>query len=114
GFGDPCDDNDPNTLNDFIDSTCTCVGAFFINISVDSESDDAEENVATGAVALTSSDLELVDDVDIPQVVGVRFDSLGIPHCAVIVAAHIQFFAKNSTNNNPCELVIYGEDSDTA
>ncbi len=113
GFGELCDDNDPNTLYDAIDSTCNCVGVPFINIGVAASSDDAEE-LPSGKVDVESSDLELGVDVDSAQIVGIRFTNLGIPQCAVIDKAYIQFTAKNSANITPCNLVIYGEDSDTA
>lgn len=113
GFCDPCDDGNPNSLYDAIDSTCNCIGVPFIYTGVAAGSDDAEESPA-GTVDVESSDLELTDDVDIPQVVGIRFTDLGIPQCAVINKAYIQFKAKNSVNINPCNLVIYGEDSDDA
>jgi hypothetical protein len=55
-------------------------------------SDDAEENLATGAVALTSSDLELIRDGG-DQAVGLRFPGQAIPADATITAAWIQFEA---------------------
>lgn len=55
-------------------------------------SDDAEENLATGGVNLTSSDLELIRD-GTDQAVGLRFPAQAIPADATITAAWIQFEA---------------------
>lgn len=52
-------------------------------------SDDAEES-ATGSLALTSTDLELVNDGN-EQTVGLRFPSLDIPAGATITSAWVQF-----------------------
>ena len=112
GYGDLCDDGNPNTSSDMVDSTCTCVGLPFVCISVSASSDDSEET-ASGIADISSSDLELVLDVTTQQTVGVRFNNLNIPQCAVITSATIQFTAKGSSNG-PCTLNIYGEASDNA
>jgi hypothetical protein len=75
-------------------------------------SDDAEET-ASGSVSLSSSDLELVFDVDSDQVVGIRFTDLDIPNSALIERAYIQF-AVDETNTGATFLNIRGEDSDSA
>jgi hypothetical protein len=61
-------------------------------------SDDAEQQVSTGSVYLTSSDLELGNDPDFwgtgtvaSQIVGLRFHHLNIPVGATITNAWIQF-----------------------
>jgi hypothetical protein len=61
------------------------------DVRVAAGSDDAEENNATGAVNLTSSDLELMTDGSIVQTVGMRFAGLAIPPGATITSAYIQF-----------------------
>jgi len=58
---------------------------------VASSGDDAEENAATGAVNLTSGDLELVRDGATTQVVGMRFPAQAIPGGASITTAWVQF-----------------------
>lgn len=57
-------------------------------------SDDAEQNTATGAVYLNSTDLELGGydyDFVYKQVVGIRFPNVTIPQGAIITKAYIQF-----------------------
>jgi subtilisin family serine protease len=73
--------------------------------------DDAEEE-ASGAVDLSSSDLELVDD-DGPQTVGLRFAGLAIPRGARITSAWVQFQADEAQSVGT-NLVIHGQASDHA
>jgi len=83
--------------------------------SVSAGADDAEQ-AASGAVNLTSSDLELVLDDETgagTQMVGVRFDSLPIPQGAVVVNAFIQFRA-DETQDEPTSLLITTEAADDA
>ncbi|KAI9549703.1 hypothetical protein GHT06_007389 [Daphnia sinensis] len=57
-------------------------------------SDDAEQNTATGAVYLNSTDLELGGydyDFVYKQVVGIRFPNVTIPQGTIITKAYIQF-----------------------
>lgn len=56
---------------------------------VASGSDDAEES-ATGAVNLTSTDLELVQESS-AQTVGIRFAALDVPNDVIVTAAWLQF-----------------------
>jgi hypothetical protein len=65
------------------------------DVRVASGVDDAEQNTATGQMYLTSSDLELgTDPTDWgSQLVGLRFDNLGIPVGATITRAWLQFAA---------------------
>ena len=67
-----------------------------------SSSDDAEERKADGAVYLTSSDLELVNDPGFngAQIVGLRFNSLDLPPEAVIVSAVIEFEIDEANTEN--------------
>lgn len=63
-------------------------------------SDDAEENTASGAVVLNSSDLELGGfDIgqNFAQVVGIRFGNIALPANAIITKAYIQFSAKETS-----------------
>jgi Calcineurin-like phosphoesterase/PKD domain len=66
-------------------------GSLTIEVAVSLSSDDAEENVASGAVDLSSSDLELVTDGSITQLVGLRFAGLQIPAGSQVTAAWVQF-----------------------
>jgi hypothetical protein len=110
GFSDPCDDGDPSTLDDMINSQCECEGSPTVYSPISGSSDDAEEK-ETGQVLLTSSDLELVYDGNI-QIVGLRFTNLNIPHKARIDTAFIQFTTDEIVDANPCNLMIYGQASD--
>ncbi|MFW5443959.1 MAG: InlB B-repeat-containing protein [Methylococcaceae bacterium] len=61
-------------------------------IPIESGADDAEENVTSGGISLTSSDLELTQDGSKQQKAGLRF-ILDIPAGATILSAAIQFTA---------------------
>ncbi|MGC8742829.1 MAG: glycosyl hydrolase [Verrucomicrobiia bacterium] len=78
-----------------------------------SGANDAEES-SSGAVNLTSTDLELVNDSATGagnQTVGLRFENLGVPAGAVISSAYIQFTA-DETQSDLTGLIIYAEASD--
>ena len=60
-----------------------------IRISVGS--DDAEQDIPSNVIHLTSSDLELVTDGSTVQIVGMRFPGLVIPAGATIQNAWVQF-----------------------
>lgn len=64
-----------------------------VTSQVNSGSDDVEEEVATGTMDLTSSDLELINDQSFrgPQLVGVRFTAVNVPQGATINSAFVQF-----------------------
>src|SRR6266513_2052395 len=80
-------------------ATLACVAtanAATIEARTAASADDAEEAIATSAVNLSSSDLELIQDGSTPQIVGMRWIGLPIPQGATITAAYIQFSAKES------------------
>ncbi|HSF17629.1 MAG TPA: metallophosphoesterase [Vicinamibacteria bacterium] len=83
--------------------------ATIVEARIVSSSDDAEED-SSGLVALTSSDLELVEGVT-TQTVGVRFDGVDIPRDAAISRAYIQFQV-DETGSAPTVLLIEGESAD--
>ena len=85
-----------------------------IEVRVSAGTDDGEERV-TGAVNLTSSDLELVDDtVSNPnQTVGIRFNGLDIPQGVVVVNAYLQFQV-DEKDSDETSLLIEGQDTDNA
>jgi hypothetical protein len=56
--------------------------------------DDAEQRISTGAMDLTSSDLEITTDGSNNQLIGIRFNGIGIPKGATIDSAFIQFATK--------------------
>jgi hypothetical protein len=84
-----------------------------LDVSVSASSDDAEESIATGKVNRGSSDLELVDQGALFQLVGMRFNSLNIPQGATITNASIQFQV-NETHSGATSLMIEGEATDNA
>ena len=83
-----------------------------VEVRVAAGSDDAEER-ATGSVALSSSDLELVFDKGGHQMVGMRFNSLTIPQGATIHKAYVQFQV-DETHSGATSLTIAGEATDQA
>ncbi len=79
-----------------------------VDVAVIQSSDDAEE-AAGGSMDLSSSDLELVQEVS-TQTVGVRFQGITIPPGATITDAYVQFTADNvGASIDPTDLTIRGE-----
>lgn len=74
--------------------------------------DDAEENLVTGKMNLTSNTLDMAFDAqaDASQIVGLRFNGLVLPEGAKIQQS---FFIFNSAriSTSPASLTIYGEAS---
>ena len=56
--------------------------------------DDAEQRVSTGAMDLTSSDLEIMTDGSNNQLIGIRFTGITLPQGITIDSAFIQFANK--------------------
>lgn len=84
-----------------------------ISVRVSSGSDDAEQSASSGAVSLTSNDLELVTDFSTNQVVGLRFTSVSVPQGARIVAAYVEFEA-DEVGSGTANMNITGEATDDA
>jgi uncharacterized repeat protein (TIGR01451 family) len=96
--------------------------------SVNSSSDDAEEegpggaNLGLGGIYLSSSDLEMTQDLTSPssgnQKIGLRFNTINIPQGAVIQEATLSFRAVSAdspnTNNGTTTLTIKGQAADNA
>ncbi|WP_411151297.1 hypothetical protein [Streptomyces sp. A30] len=81
---------------------------------VAADSDDAEENTATGSVdATSSSDLEMVYDGSKRQKVGVRFTGVTIPQGATVRAAWLEFTARNEASGKS-RSVVSGQASDSS
>ena len=74
------------------DVAVNVTGGGFTSVTsqVGASTDDAEEDPA-GVVSLTSSDLELILEGSVVQVVGMRFPAVTIPKGATIQGATIQF-----------------------
>lgn len=84
-----------------------------ITAVIGSSADDAEQ-ATSGAVNLTSTDLELVNDDATGagnQIIGLRFADLSIPPGAIITSALIQFMADES-QPDPTTLNIFAQASD--
>jgi hypothetical protein len=62
-----------------------------LDVPVAVGSDDAEENVATGATSTTSTDLQMTTAGTARQLVGMRFANLAIPPGSLITKAYVQF-----------------------
>ncbi|HEX6813149.1 MAG TPA: hypothetical protein VF384_16115, partial [Planctomycetota bacterium] len=73
--------------------------------------DDAEEQPT--AVTRSSTDLEMVTDGTIPQIVGIRFLNLTIPPGAFITSANVQFTA-DAVHSGATSLSIVGQADDNA
>ena len=73
---------------------------------VSSSFDDVEE-ISNGSIYADSSDLELINDVDDQQVVGLRF-SVDIPQGALITSSYIQFTTDEETTDST-DLLITAE-----
>lgn len=86
-------------------------GTGVFEVRVAASTDDAEER-PTGNIALTSSDLELVQDGN-AQTVGMRFNGLTIPQGATILNAFVQFQV-DETSTVATSLSLQGEASDNA
>ena len=82
-------------------------GGTDISVRITSSSDDAEE-LFSGAMQLTSTDLDLGS-----KTVGVRFPAVSVPQGASITRAYIQFQA-NEIGVAPSLLTIEGENVDNA
>ncbi len=82
-----------------------------VSVRVGSSSDDAEQNLASGAVSLNSTDLELAVDVAASQLVGLRFNNIAIPKGAMITSAYVEF-ETDVAWNTACNLNIQGQAAD--
>lgn len=81
---------------------------------VDASGCDAEEVSTGGTPDIVSSDLEIVNDGAVTQVVGVRFYQVAIPAGATIQAAYLRFVGDESQSTGTENADIYGEDVDSA
>ena len=88
-----------------------------LTVPISAEEDDVEEGSVNGAMALSSSDLEL-GEYDTweqngvaqgNQTIGLRFNGISIPASATILSATIQF-TTDATGDVAVQMTIYGED----
>lgn len=102
--------------NDNMAATACGVGGT-VDVRVSASSDDAEQTVSSSAVSITSTDLELTADGAAPQVVGVRFNGVGIPQGAVVTSAVLEFSPRSQTGSTGAgspTFTIRGENTDNA
>jgi len=84
-------------------------------LTITSNGNDAEQ-AAAGAVNLTSTDLELVNDAATgagDQIVGLRFENVPLPPWAVIAEARLQFTA-DEVQSEPTTLTFRAQAADDA
>ena len=94
-------------------SVTTSQQSLQLEARITSSSDDSEEG-QSGRILLTSSDLELVDDVGAGnQLVGLRFANISIPQGAHIDRAWIEF-ETDETGSAATSLSFTAENSDNA
>lgn len=82
---------------------------------VAASADDAEERSATGAMTLTSSDLELAVDSGsaLTDYVGMRFTNITVPPGSTIERAYVQFTVDEATSA-AASLTVRAHDTDDA
>ena len=75
---------------------------------------DAEEEIGTGNVSLTSTDLELGADGGTLQWVAMRFNNVGIPAGSATIVSAVVEFEVDEISTDPTSVVIYGQAADNA
>lgn len=87
-----------------------------VTVRIAQGTDDVEEAVGDGSIYLTSSDLELVNDVANgigDQSIGLRFNDVAVPQGATIRAAWLEFTV-DETDSESTTLTIRAEATDNA
>jgi hypothetical protein len=110
-----CDDgidNDCDGATDYADGA-DCTSSSLV-LPLSAGENDAEERVSSGgSVTLASSSLQLTEDGATQQVVGLRFDGIGVPPGARVISARIQL-TSDAVQSAPTSLRLEGEASDDA
>lgn len=87
-----------------------------VMVQVSTSTDDVEEALTSGALDITSSDLELgAENTDgtNPQLIGMRFAGIAIPKNALILSAKIVFTVDEADKNaDPSMIAIKAQDAD--
>ncbi|NBG66478.1 alkaline phosphatase PhoX [Acidiluteibacter ferrifornacis] len=78
--------------------------------SIASSSDDAEQSLVSGAMDITSSDIEITTEND-DQAMGLRFTGINIPQGSTILNAYIQFQVDEVTTTGNVDVAILVEDA---
>ena len=82
-----------------------------VSVRVNASTDDAEQNLSTGAVVTNSTDLELAVDGTASQLVGMRFNGITIPQGATITSAYVEF-ETDVAWSGACSLTLQGQAAD--
>jgi hypothetical protein len=80
---------------------------------VNTGNDDAEQDIASGKMYLTSSDIEFTKDGASDQLIGVRFNGINIPQGSVIEHAYLQFVVDEVNTTGQPNILIGIEDTDS-
>ncbi|WP_127128701.1 fibronectin type III domain-containing protein [Georgenia sp. SYP-B2076] len=92
-------------------------GAVSVEGRILTGNDDVEQSAATGEMYLDSSDLEVTEESPGEadperQVIGLRYDELGIPAGATITSAHLQFTVDEADRSaDPFDVTIAAENA---
>jgi hypothetical protein len=84
-----------------------------LDVPVGVAADDAEERASTGAVNLTSGDLNLGQDGAAVQTVALRFTGIAVPAGATITRAWVQFQV-DEVSTAAAQVTVAGEAADDA
>ncbi len=101
------------TVSDDVTVIVSDPGAAVLDIPVRAGADDAEERISTGAVVLTSGDLNLGTDAARPQITAMRFTGVTLPPGATVTAAWVQFQV-DEVSTATTSVTFAGEAADTA
>lgn len=84
-----------------------------IDRQISQASDDAEEQISSGAMSLSSSDLELVTDSPTRgvQAAGLRFQHLAIPQGVTVASAYLEFEC-DEADSSETSITIQAQASD--
>jgi hypothetical protein len=91
----------------------TTGGTFTLDVPVAAGSDDAEQ-LTSGSVNITSTDLDMMVDGTTPQsAIGLRFPNVTVPPGATIQSAYVQFRV-DEAGSTPTQLLVQGQAADNA
>jgi fibronectin type 3 domain-containing protein len=88
-------------------------GALTLDVPVRAGADDAEERTSSGAVTLTSGDLNLGQDGANAQMSGLRFTGVALPKGVTIITAWLQFQVDEASTTT-ASLTVAGAAADDA
>ena len=94
-------------------SSLTLSAGSFVNsleVKINDGADDVEERTSDQTIYANSSDLEIVEDGQERQIIGLRFRDVMLPPGSIIMSAHLQFKA-DENNSLSTSVNIYGENA---